>query len=151
MVVIWLYMGDHNRSLRPFLHSSSGYSCHLLLISSDSIRSLLFLTFIVHIFAWNVPLVSLIFLKRSLAFPILLFSSIFLHCFLKVFLSLLTVIWNSSFNWVYLSHFPLPFTSLLCSAICKASQTTIFSCCISFSRGWFWSPPSVQCYKPFCP
>ena len=28
------------------------------------------------IFAWNVPLVSLIFLKRSLVFPILLFSSI---------------------------------------------------------------------------
>jgi len=30
----------------------------------------------VPIFAWNVPLISLIFLKRSLVFPILLFSSI---------------------------------------------------------------------------
>ena len=29
--------------------------------------------------AWNVPLVSLIFLKKSLVFPILLFSSISLH------------------------------------------------------------------------
>ena len=29
---------------------------------------------------WNVPLVCLIFLKRSLVFPILLFSSISLHC-----------------------------------------------------------------------
>ena len=31
------------------------------------------------IFAWNIPLVSLIFLKRSLVFPVLLFSSISLH------------------------------------------------------------------------
>ena len=33
--------------------------------------------------AWNVPLVSLIFLKRFLVFPILLFSSISLQCSLK--------------------------------------------------------------------
>ena len=39
--------------------------------------------------AWNVPLVSLIFLKRSLDFPILLFSSISLHWSLRrTFLSL---------------------------------------------------------------
>ena len=35
------------------------------------------------IFAWNVPLVSLIFLKRFLIFPTLLFSFISLHCSLK--------------------------------------------------------------------
>ena len=35
------------------------------------------------IFAWNVPLVSLIFLKRSLVFPILLSSSISLHWSLR--------------------------------------------------------------------
>ena len=39
------------------------YSCHLFLISSASVRSLPFLSLIVPIFAWNVPLVSLIFLK----------------------------------------------------------------------------------------
>ena len=43
------------------------------------VRPILFLFFIEPIFAWNVPLVSLIFLKRSLVFPILLFSSISLH------------------------------------------------------------------------
>ena len=59
-----------------FLYSSSLYSCHLFLISS-SVRSIPFQSFIEPIFAWNVPLVSLIFLKRSLVFPILLFSSIF--------------------------------------------------------------------------
>ena len=49
-------------SWRSFLYSSSVYSCHLFLISSAAIRSLSFLSFIEPIFAWNVPLVSLIFL-----------------------------------------------------------------------------------------
>ena len=62
-------------SWRSFLYSSSVYSCHLFLIYSAYVRSNngLFLYFIKPIFAWNVPLVSLIFLKRSLVFPILLF------------------------------------------------------------------------------
>ena len=47
-----------------FLYSSL-HSCHLFLISSASLRSVQFLSFIVPIFAWNVPLVSLIILKRS--------------------------------------------------------------------------------------
>ena len=42
------------------------YSYHLFLISPVSVRSLPFLSFIKPIFAWNVPLVSLIFLKRLL-------------------------------------------------------------------------------------
>ena len=48
-------------------------SCHLFLIASASVRSIWNLSFIVLIFAWNVPLLSLIFLKRSLVFPILYF------------------------------------------------------------------------------
>ena len=60
-------------SWRSFLYSSSVYSYHLFLISSASVRSIPFLPFIAPIFAWNVPLVSLSFLKRSLVFPILLF------------------------------------------------------------------------------
>ena len=55
-------------SWRSFLYSSSVYPCHLFLISSASVRSIPFLSFTVLIFAWNVPLVSLIFLKRSLVF-----------------------------------------------------------------------------------
>ena len=107
-------------SWRSFLYSSSVYSCHLFLISS--VRSIPFLSFIEPIFAWNVPLVSLIFLKRSLVFPILLFSSISLHWLLgKAFLSLLAILWNSTFRWLYLSFSPLLFASLLFTAICKAS------------------------------
>ena len=86
------------------------------------------------IFAWNVPLVSLIFLKRSLVFPILLFSSISLHRSLrKAFLSLLAILWDSAFNWVYHSFSPLPLASLsflplfvsscLFTAICKSSDS----------------------------
>ena len=86
---------------RYFLYSSL-YSCHIL-ISSASIRSIPFLSFIVPIFAWNNTLVSLIFLKRYLFFIILLFSSISLHWSLrKAFLSLLDILWNSAFKYSYL-------------------------------------------------
>ena len=98
----------------------------ILATSSASVRSIPFLSFIVPIFAWNVALVSLIFLKRSLVFPILLFSSISLHWSLrKAFLSLLAILWNSAFKWVYLSFSPLPFTSLLSQLFVRPPQTTI--------------------------
>ena len=115
-------------SWRPFFYSSSVYSCQLSLISSVSVRSLPFLSFIEPIFAWNVPLVSLIFLKRSLVFAILLFSSVSLHWSLrKAFLSLLAILWNSVFKWLYLSFSPLLFTSLLFIAICKDSSDRQFA------------------------
>ena len=61
---------------RYFLYSSSVYSCHYFLISPASVRSIPFLSFIVPIFVWKFPLICLIFLKRSLVFPILVFSSV---------------------------------------------------------------------------
>ena len=83
-------------------------------------------------------LVSLIFLKRSLVFPILLFSSISLHWLLrKAFLSLLAILWNSAFKWVYLSFSPLPFTSRLSQLFVRPPQTIIFHFCISFSWCFF--------------
>ena len=73
-------------------------------------------------------LVSLLYLKRLLVFPSLLFSCISLHWSLrKAFLSLLAILWNSTFKWVYLSFSPLPFTSLLFTAVCKASSDNHFS------------------------
>ena len=63
------------------------------------------------------------FVENSLVFPILLFSSISLHCsFKRAFLPLLAILWNSAFRWVYFFQSPLPFTSLLSTAICKASS-----------------------------
>jgi len=70
-------------SLKSFLYNSSGHSCHLFLILSASVRSLPFQSFIVPILAWYVPLLTPVFLKRSLGLPTLLFSSIYLHCSLK--------------------------------------------------------------------
>ena len=119
---------------RSFLYSSI-YSCPLFLISYASVRSISFLSFIVSIFAWDVPL-SLIFLKRYLLFPILLFSSISLHWSLrKAFLSLLAILWNSAFKWVYLSFSPLPFTSLIFTVICKAFSDNHFAFLHFFSVG----------------
>ena len=93
----------------------------------SSVRSIPFLSFIVPIFAWNVPSISLIFLKRSLVFCILLFSSISLHYWLKkAFLSLLAILWNSAYRWVYLSLSPLPFASLF-SAVCKSFSDNHFA------------------------
>ena len=90
------------------------YSFHLFLISSASVRSIPFLSFIESVFAWNVPLISLIFLKRFLVFPILLISSISLHWLLrKAFLSLLAILWNSAFKWdSFLFSFAFCFSSL---------------------------------------
>ena len=138
-------------SWRSFLCSSSVYSYHLFLISSASVRSIPFLSFIVPIFAWNVPLVSLIFLKRCLVFPILLFSPISLHWSLrKVFLSLLAILWNSAFKWEYLSFSPLLFTSLHFTAICKPSSDSHLLFGPSFSWGWSWSLSPVQCHESPC-
>ena len=106
-------------SVRLFWYSSSVYSCHFFLISSTSVQSLLHLS----ILASNIPLISSIFLKRFLVIPILLFSSICFHCsFKKAFLSLLAILWNSAFSWVY--HLCL---LLLLSVICKVFSDNSFA------------------------
>ena len=107
------------------------HSCHLFLISSACIRSILFLSFIEPIFAWNIHLVSLISLKRSLVFSILLFSSICLHLSLrKAFLSLLAILsLLELFIQMGISFLsPLLLASLLFTAICKASSDSHFTC-----------------------
>ena len=58
------------------------------------------------------------------------------HCSLKkAFLSLLAVLWNSAFNWMYLSLSPLLFASAHSSAICKAASTHHFPFLLFFSFG----------------
>ena len=135
-------------SWRSFLYSSSVYSCHLFLISSASFRSIPYLSFIELIFAWNVPLVSHIFLKRSLVFPILLFFSISLHWSLKkALLSLLAILWNSAFRCLHLSFSPLLFASLF-TAICNASPDSHFAFLHFFSMGMVLIP--VSCTQKGC-
>ena len=78
-------------------------------------------------------------------------SIIFLYFFALIteegFLISPCILWNSAFKWVYLSISPLPFTSLLLTAILKPPQTINLPFCISFSWGWSWSQPPVQCHK----
>ena len=94
-------------------------------------------------------MMSLIFLKRSLVFPILLFSSISLHCSLKkAFLPLLVILWDSAFRWLCLCCCHCLLLLFISQLFVRPLQTTILPCCISFSWGWFWSRPSIPCYEP---
>ena len=125
-------------SLRPFLYSFSVYSCHLFLMSSVSDRYIPFLSFFVPIFPWNVPLVSPIFLKRSLVIPILLFSSISSHCSLKkacptspCYSLELCIQMGISFLFTFAVHF-----SFFLSYLLSPPRTSILPFGISFSWGW---------------
>ena len=85
----------------------------------------------------------LIFLKWSLVFPILLFSSISLHWSLrKAFLSLFVILWNFAFKSVYLSFSPFPFACFLFLAICKASSGNYFAILHFFFLGIVLVPVS---------
>ena len=59
-----------SRSLRPFLYNYFVYSCHLFLISSASV-SLPFLSFIMPILPWNVPLIAPVLLKNFPQFVVI--------------------------------------------------------------------------------
>ena len=120
---------------------------HLFLVSSASVRSIPFLSCTEPIFAWNVLSVSLIFLKRSLVFPILLFPLFTCtdHWGRLFYLSLLF------FGTLHSNGYIVPFLlcfSLLFTAICKASSDSHFLFCISFPWGWSWSLSPVQCHEP---
>ena len=101
------------------------------------------------IFAWNISLESLIFLKRSLVFPILLLSSISLHWSLrKAFLSLLLffgTLHSNGYIFPFLLCLWLLFYSQLFVRPPQAAVLTFYS---SFSWGWSWSLLPVQCHEP---
>ena len=127
---------------RPFLCSSSVYSSHLFLISCASVRSIQLLSFIVPVFAWNIPLISPVFLKRSLVCPTLLFPLFLCTVHLR--------------RLSYLSSGTLHSVGYICPFLCcllllffsqlvvRPVQTTTLPSCVSFSLGWFWSPPPIQ-------
>ena len=79
-VVTSLWLSESWRSL---LYSSLVYSCHLFAVSSAYVQFIPFLSFIVTIFEWNVPLVSQIFFEEisSLSYSLLFlyFFFFFLH------------------------------------------------------------------------
>ena len=71
---------------------------------------------------------------------------IFLYFFALIneegLLSLLVILWNSAYKWVCLSFSPLFFTSLLFTAICKASSESHFAFLHFFFLWMFLLPGS---------
>ena len=120
------------------------YSCHIFLISSASIMYLIFVSLIMPGLARNVPLISLIYLKRSL---VLLF-----YC-LPLFLCIvhlrrlyyLSMLFSGTHSIEHVSIFLpcllLPFFSQL---FVKLPETITLPSCFSFFLGWFWSLPLVH-------
>ena len=123
-------MSDHTIVIilvvKPFLYSSSVYSCHLFLISSASVKS--------------IPVLYWAHLCMKCSFGISNFleeisslshSVVFLYFFVLIteegFLISSCYSYNSTFRCLYLSFSPLLFASLLFTAICKASSDSHFA------------------------
>ena len=124
------------------------YSCHLL-ISYSSVRFLPFLSSLVPIFAWNGALISPIFLKSFLVFPIVLFSSTSLHCaFKKASLSLLDI--QYSLKWSEVTQSCPTLCDPMDCSLPGFSVHGIFQARVpewvafSFSRGSSWSRDRTQ-------
>ena len=126
---------------------------HLFLISSASVRSIPFLSFM----SFHAHLC----MKCSLGVSNFLeeisslsHSVVFLHFFLnwwlrKAFLSLLTILWNSAFRCFYFSFSALLFSSILFTAICKASPDSHFAFLHFFSLGMVLIPVSCTMSQTF--
>ena len=112
------------RPLRSFLYSSSGYPCHFLIFSA-SVRSIPFLSFIVPIFSWDIPLAFQCF--PFYCFPLFLCS--LSNCALRnAFLSLLLIL----FETLHSGRYIFPF--LLCLFLIFFSQL-------------FFRPPQITVEK----
>ena len=114
-----------SRSFRSFFVLFFCLICHPFFISSASVRSFLFVLYCAHL-GMKCSLGMSNFLEQISRLS-LSFVSLHLHwSSRKPFLPLLAVPGISAFRRRDLSFSPLPFTSLLFSAICKASSEMIF-------------------------
>ena len=139
-------------SWKSFLYSSYVYSCHLFLVSSASVRSIPFLSFIEPIFAWNVLLVSLFILRDFYSFSFYWFPLFICidHWGRLSYLSLLF------FGTLHSNGYIFPF--LLCLSLLffsqlfvRPPQTTISPFCIFFSLGDGLDPCLLYNVTNLCP
>jgi len=131
-------------SLRLFKYSFAVCSCHLFCVCQVLGVYVLLCPTLHEMSPW----VSLIFLKRSLVCPLLLFSSLSHHCSLKkAFLSLFTILWTSAFSYVYLSLSPLPFASPLSQLFLRLSLTAVYLLAFLF-LGMVLVTIFCTCYEP---
>ena len=134
----WLWVADHAVVAIWFIWIFCTVLPCILSISSWSLQHLLSLYHLCPLLCLgqNLPSISPIFLKRSLVFPLLLFSSSFIHWPLKMgFLSLSAVLGKSASSWIYLSFSPLLFVSFLSLTICKSSSHSQFALLLLFFFG----------------
>ena len=125
---------------RSSLYSLSVYSCHLFLISSASVRSIPFLSFIEPIFAWNVPMVSFPFY----CFPLFLCNDSWERLSYTSLLFFGTLHSNGNIFSFLLCLLLLFYSQLFV----RPPQTNILPFGISFPWEWSWSLPLVQCHEP---
>ena len=126
------------------------YFCYLFLISSASIRSLLFLSFICAHLRMKCSFDISSFLEEISS---LSHSIVYLYFFCIVHLrrhSYLSLLFSGTLHSIgyifpFLTYFLLLFFPQLSV---KPSQTTTLLSCISFSLGWFLSVTPVHCYEP---
>ena len=116
-------------SWRSFLYSSSVYSCHLFLVSSASVRSIQFPSFIESIFACKCSLGISNFLEEISCFPLFLCTD---HWGRLSYLSLLFfgTLHSNGYIFPFLLCLSLLFFSQL---LVRAPQRAILLFCISFS------------------
>ena len=126
------------------------YYFHLFLISSVYTRSLPFLSFIVYFFGQNIPLISPIFLKRSLVFLFCCFLLVLYTVWRRASCLSVLFFWKSAISWIYLFLSPLFFTSLLPLAICKGSSDNYFAFLFFFCFGMVLFAASYTIYGPPC-
>ena len=115
--------------------------CNLFLISSASVRSLLFLSFILLILAYNVLLMSPIFLTLSHSIIFLYFFAFFIEE------GLLISLFSFLELCIQLGISPC-LLLLFFSVFCKASSDSHFAFLHFFFMELLWSLPPVQCYRP---
>ena len=137
---VWFWVTDHTivviQFIKIFLVQFFVYSFHLFLIPLASTRSLPFLSFLVLIFEWNVPLIFPIFLKRPLASRLLSFSLV-LRTAHWTRPSCLSVLF---FENLHLVDIPFPLSLAFCISsilqqFVKPPQMTALPSSFSFSFG----------------
>ena len=130
---------------RSFLYSSV-YSCPLLNFFCFCYIHIISVLYCAHLWMkYSLGISN--FLKRSLVFTILLFSSISLHWSLRtVFFYLSLLFFGTLHSNGYLFPFLIWLSLLFFSQLfVRPCERTILPFCISFSCRWSWSLPPVQC------
>ena len=131
-----------------FFFSQFFYYAFHFLISSASVRSTPFLSFIEPMFAWNVPLISLIFLNNLWSFPFCCFPLFLCIDHWRRLSYLFLLFFGTLHSDAYIFPFLLSFSLLFFSQLfVRPPQIALLLFGISFPWWWSWSLSPVQCHE----